>query len=91
MDINNCLNQVFPTFDNLNRELSPGFHLIDTFPNHFFSHTVNCKDAEVRTTHQNKLENIDKDSTNCHNTVLIISDASVKNNITTLVSYLEKT
>ena len=88
VDTNNCLNQVFSTFDNLNREISLGFHVINTFPNHFFFYTVNCKDAEVRATQQNKLENIYKNSTNCYDTVLIISDASVKNNITTLVSYI---
>ena len=31
VDTNNYLNENFLSFDNLNRELSPGFYLIDTF------------------------------------------------------------
>ena len=31
MDTNNWLNEVFPSFNSLNKEISPGFHLIDFF------------------------------------------------------------
>ena len=37
VDTNNHLNKVFSTFDSLNRELSSGFYLINTFPDCFFS------------------------------------------------------
>jgi len=33
---NNHLNEVFPSFDSLNKELSSSFHLVDTFSDHFF-------------------------------------------------------
>jgi len=37
VDTNNCLNEVFPSFDSLNKKLSLGFHLVDFFSNFFFS------------------------------------------------------
>jgi len=41
VDSNNCLNELFSFFDSLNREFSPGFCLVDTFPDCFFIHSVN--------------------------------------------------
>ena len=41
VDTNNYLNKIFPAFDNLNRELSPGFCLVDIFSDHFSIHLVN--------------------------------------------------
>ena len=48
IDTNSYLNQILPVFDSLNKELSPGFQLIDSFPNYFSFYTVNCKDAKTR-------------------------------------------
>ena len=31
VDTNNCLNGIFPVFDSLNSEFSPGSQLVDTF------------------------------------------------------------
>jgi len=88
IDINHCLNQILPTFDNLNKELSPSLRLVDTFPNHFSFNIVKCKDAKARTAHLNKLENVYRASKDDPNTLFIISDASLKNNITTSVTYI---
>ena len=88
VDINNHLNQVSPTFDSLNRELSLGFYLIDTFSDCFFFYIVNQKDAKAKITYQDKLKNIYKDLSNSHDTMLIISNTNVKNNITTVISYI---
>ena len=90
VDINNCLNQVLLVFDSLNRELSLGFHLINNFPNYFFFHTADCKDAEARTAHHNKLENIFKNSPQSNDIILVISDTSIKNNITILILYIKR-
>ena len=46
---NNCLNEVFPSFNSLNKELSLGFHLVDFFSNCFFFLTVNQKDPKSLT------------------------------------------
>jgi len=90
MDTNNYLNQVLPAFDSLNRELSLGFCLVDTFPDHFFFYIVNHKSAEARIVHQNKLKNIYMKSFNSHDTMLIITNASVKNNITTTILHIQR-
>ena len=72
IDINNYLNGIFLAFDSLNQELSPGFCLIDTFPNHFSFYLANCKNTDTKITHQNKLKNIYKSSSNNQDTILII-------------------
>ena len=61
-----------------------------SFSDCFSFHIVNCKNSKVRTAHQNKLKNIYSNSTNYHDTVLIISNVNVKNNIATLVSYIQR-
>jgi len=87
VDINHRLNQILPAFDNLNKELSPGFRLVDTFSNHFsFKH----KDAKARTAHLNKLENVYRASKDDPNTLFIISDASLKNNVATSVTHIQR-
>ena len=64
INTNNHLNEIFPAFDSLNRKLSLGFHLVNTFHNCFSFYLVN------------------------QNTVLVISNTSIKNNITTSVSHI---
>jgi len=88
VDTNNHSNEIFPSFDSLSRELSPSFYLVDTFSNHFSFHSVNWKDTNVKIACHNKLNSIYKDSLIDQNIVLIISNASVKNNITTSVSHI---
>ena len=51
VDTNNCLNQVLPAFNSLNKELSLGFCLIYNFSNCFSFHIVDCKDVKARTAH----------------------------------------
>jgi len=72
VDTNNCLNKIFPSFDSLNRELSPSFHLVDTFPDCFSFHLINWKDANVKIAHCKKLNSIYKNSLIDQNMVLII-------------------
>jgi len=38
---NNCLIGILSSFNLLYEELSPGFHLVDTFQNHFSFNTMN--------------------------------------------------
>jgi len=51
VNTNNHLNEIFPSFDSLNRELSSGFHLVDIFSNYFSFHLVNQKDADAKITY----------------------------------------
>ena len=64
VDTNNQLNEVYPSFNRLHKELLPGFQLVDNFADHFSFNTVNCKNTEV------------------------ISNASIKNNVVTLISHI---
>jgi len=89
VDTNNCLNSIFPAFNSLNQKLASGFHLINIFSNHFSFHLANCK-ANTKITHWNKLKNIYESSSKNQDFLLIISDTSVKNSITTLVLYIER-
>jgi len=88
VDTNNCLNGIFLAFDSLIQENSPGFHLINNFSDCFYFYLANCKDANVKIAHENKLENIYKDLSNNQDTILIIFDMSIKNNVITLVSHI---
>jgi len=47
ININNCLNKVFPFFNSLNKKLSLGFCLVNTFPDYFYFHLVNQKDTNI--------------------------------------------
>ena len=88
VDSNNFLNQNFPSFDSLNIKLSLGFYLVDTFSDCLSFHSVNQKDTNVKIAHYNKLNHIYENSLIDQNTVLIISNTSVKNNITMSVSHI---
>ena len=63
---------------------------MDTFHNYFSFNTVKCKDAKARTAHLNQLKNVYQRSSNSHDIIFIISDTSVKNNIVTSVSYIQR-
>jgi len=88
MDINNCLNKVLSFFDSLNKELSPGFHLVDTFLDCFSFVSVNWKNPDALTFHCNRLKDIHKESLMNQDIMLIIMDTSVKNNVATLISHI---
>ena len=79
-----------PSFLILNIELSPGFHLVDTFPDFFSFILVNCKDTDMLRTYHNRLDNIYEDSLNNQDTILVITDPSIKNNVATSVSHIQK-
>lgn len=88
MDTNNYLNGIFPAFDSLNHKFSSSSCLIDNFPNYFSFYLVSCKDTNAKTTHCNKLEKLYEKSFNNQNTILIIFNISIRNNIAILVLYI---
>ena len=88
VDTNNCLNEVFPFFDRLHKELSSGFWLVDNFPDWFSFHTVNYKNIKAKNSHWNKLDKIFNEFSSDTKTVLVIFDASIKNNAITSISHI---
>ena len=89
VDIKNHLKKVLSSFDSLNKEFLPSFCLVDIFSDQFSFTTVNCKDTDIIRTH-NRLNKVYENSLNNQDTILIIVNTSVKNNITTLVSHIQK-
>jgi len=79
---------VYLFFNKPHKELLPGFQLIDNFSNHFSFNTVNSKDTEVKNTHIYTLNKIFNNFFLNPNTILVISNASIKNNIITSILYI---
>lgn len=88
VDVNNCLNGIFPWFDTLNRKISPGSRLIDSFSSHFSFYQENCKDKESKTVHLWELNKIIFKVLSSTNMVIVISNASIKNNIATSITHV---
>ena len=88
VDANNHLNEVHPSFNRLHKELSPGFYLVDNFPNCFSFHIVNWKNVKNINAHICSLDKLFENYFLNPNTVLVISNTSIKNNVTTFVLHI---
>ena len=88
VDMNNRFNKVFPSFDPLNIEFSPSSRLIDVFPSRFSFHPfIKCKDNSLED-HSHQLNDIAIMSLLNYSYVLVISDAGIKNNVVTSITYI---
>ena len=85
IDLNNCINKVFPFFNKLYKELSPGFQLVDNFPDCFSFCIVKYKDIEVKNAHIHTFDKIFENSFLNPNTILVIPNTSINNNIAILI------
>ena len=78
----------FHSFDPINPELFPGHRIIDTFSNYFilqpFNKQVNCN----VTSWVQELDRITIKSLESPSIVLVISDASIKNNVATYIAHI---
>ena len=88
VDMDNCFNEVFPSFDPLNPEFVPGCRVIDIFSNCFSFHLFSkCKEDNFKSQiHQLDCLAIEFSSNLSY--ALIITDTSIKNNITTFISHV---
>jgi len=86
--INNCLNGVFSAFDSLNNEFSLDFHLIDIFSSCFSFHHANHRNKKSKVTHICRLDECIFKASTDFKSVVIISDTSIKNNVTTFITYV---
>ena len=86
--MNSCLHSLFLAFDTLNSKLSPGFRLSDKFSSYFSFHQANCKNKESRNSHLHKLDNLFDNLMMDSNTIIIIFNASLKNNVSMSISYI---
>ena len=86
--MNNWLNGIFLTFDPLNVVLYLDYRLIDIFSSHISIYNANHSSNKSKATHCKKLNEIILKSLLDPRTVIIISDARIKNNITSSISHI---
>ena len=79
---------IFPSFNLLYKELSPGFHLVDNFQNSFSFNTVDWKINNAKFVYLQKLSKVFEDSLQNFNTVLILSDVSIKNQVAMSITHI---
>ena len=79
MDANNRLNRVFPLFNPLSDEFSPGSRLIDIFPSQFSFHLFNQTNKESKAVHIYKLDKYILYTLTDSKTVAVVFVAIIKN------------
>jgi len=88
IDANNHLNGTFPLLNTLNSKISTRIRLIDSFSSHFSFYIVNYKDKKSKNAYFCKLNKIIFKVSSKANSVIIISDASIKDNIATSIAHV---
>ena len=88
VDANNHLNGVFLSFDLLNCKLHSGARLIDIFSSCISLYKANHSSNKSKTAHYNKLDELVFSTSLEPNTVLIILDASIQNNVAISITHI---
>ena len=81
VDANNCLNEIFPSFNSLNSKFQLGLKLIDIFSSCFSFYKADCYSDKSKIAYCNKLNELLFTISLEPNTVVVISDANTKNNV----------
>jgi len=79
---------IFPSFSPLHQEFTPGFCLSDILSDHFSFNLANKKGKDKDKTCAQELDDMVLCISSSPNTTLIVTDASIKNNITTSISHI---
>jgi len=88
VDMDNRFNEVFPSFDPLNPEFCPGNRIIDNFSNHFYFHLfAKSSDCSFKL-HLQQLDALAIESSVSATNALVITDASVRNNIVSSITHI---
>ena len=88
MDINNRFNEIIPSFSPFSHEFSLGNRLIDIFPNCLFFYSVNRKSENNVKNYLCKLDNVTLQVLSDLLLVVVILDASIKNQVTTSIAHI---
>ena len=88
IDSYNKSHGIFPSFSPLNPEFSPGLCIMDKFSNRFSFNLVNKKEKEKYKICAQELDDMVLRNFSLPQTALVITDASIKNDIATLVSHV---
>ena len=79
---------IFPSFSPLSIKFSPGHHIIDNFSDHFSFNLVNRKEKTKNNTRTQELDEMVLRVSSSPHTALVVTDASIKNNIATSISHI---
>ena len=88
VDIDNRFNEVFPVFNPINPEFHPGNRIIDLFPNCFSFHLFSRSSDHSFKSHIQQLNVLAIESSFSSSDTLVITDASVKNNVASSITYI---
>ena len=88
IDMCNKAYGIFPSFSPLNPKFSPGQHIIDNFSDCFSFNLVNKKEKEINKICAQELDNMALHNSSLPHTALVITDASIKNNIATSILHV---
>ena len=88
VDMDNRCNKIFPSFSPFNCENSPENRLMDLFPNHFSFHTLNRKNNHDIKSYLWCLNNITIQASLDSLSVVVVIDASIKNQIATSILHI---
>ena len=86
IDLSNKAYGIFPSFSPLNLEFTPGFHITDNFSDWFSFNLVNKKEKDK--IYAQELDEMVLWISSSPSIALIITDASIKNDIATSISYI---
>ena len=81
---------IFLSFSSLHQEFTPGFCLSDIFSDCFSFNLANKKEKDKDKTHVQELDDLVLYISSFPNTALIITDASIKNDIATLILHIHQ-
>ena len=79
---------IFPSFIPLDSEFSPGHRIIDNFSNRFSFNLVNKKEKNQNHLHSQELDNMVLCCSSEPHSALMITSASIKNDIATSISHI---
>ena len=83
--MNNRFNEIFPSFTSLHSELSPGHRIIDNFSDRFVFNLHNKQ--KDNKSHAHQLDNMVIKSSSSPATTIVVTDASIKNDVATSISH----
>ena len=86
--MDNRFNKVFSSFDFLNLEFAPGCRIIDFFSSHISFNSFNRYNKDSLFSYSHQLDNLAISSLENSAHALVITDASVKNNVATFIAHV---
>ena len=87
-DANSHLNGIFLSFDSLNKEFHLENRLVNSFSNCFSFYKADCSPKERKSHHCSCLDNIVLNTLFDPLIVIIVSDTSIKNNVTMSIAHI---